>query len=623
MQRLVGRGKSGGEERSPFEAIDAAVILVIVFFGVLQFFLYQHTHDYLHDDVFYAECARSLLHDGYYGINGRPETNQPPGLPILLALMSLVQLSSHASALRAMVVCETLGFLASYAFLRRRMPRGIAAVICLLLIASPISFALATQWVFPCYPYFFTTMGFLLVAEKLEGAAKTSSKILWGALLAILVVTSLLLASAAMALLGAVVAVIGTLFFRNRDLAFARMKIFLPVLLLGIAVQGAWMHRKPAQLEWPLPGYPRSYVQQLKVKNGNNPDLGLASPLDFPVRAAGNALAHSELLAQSLYKLWINAYWVSVLILGPVLVILIGWCYSVWRTGGELVDWYFAGYEFIYLLWPWSMEARFFLPVLPLACLYLLRGLEGIRFLATSKPRLLGVVWFPFGVFLALSAWLWERGAWFGRNALLHGGLQDEVSLMIWGASAMAAGWMAWTDSSPEMLPVVSYLTKWFKEVRNPLPLSALQFSRILAGIAVAVFVMIGLTMQLQVGRANLNYAQLNPKDPPDVEAALWVSAHTGAGDIVMAREVPTVYSYARRKTVWFPATSKAQLLMEGIRKHRINYVLVVKRKVSYYLPSDEDSFAALKAAYPEDFRLAEETPEFQIFRVASAIREK
>jgi len=40
----------------------------------------------------------------------------------------------------------------------------------------------------------------------------------------------------------------------------------------------------------------------------------------------------------------------------------------------ELIEWYFAGYELIYLLWPWTMELRFLLPIAPLACFYIWQG---------------------------------------------------------------------------------------------------------------------------------------------------------------------------------------------------------------------------------------------------------
>ena len=63
---------------------------------------------------------------------------------------------------------------------------------------------------------------------------------------------------------------------------------------------------------------------------------------------------------------------------------------------------------------------------------------------------------------------------------------------------------------------------------------------------------------------------------------------------------------------------AKDQLLMEGIRKHKIDFVITVHRANSYYLPSDEDCFATLLKAYPEAFRLVDQAPEFKIFQVVT-----
>jgi hypothetical protein len=67
---------------------------------------------------------------------------------------------------------------------------------------------------------------------------------------------------------------------------------------------------------------------------------------------------------------------------------------------------------------------------------------------------------------------------------------------------------------------------------------------------------------------------------------------------------------------VWFPPSSDARLLMEGIRKHKIDYVVAVKRWYSYYRPLDDDCIPALLAKYPSALRLIEQTPEFRIFQV-------
>jgi hypothetical protein len=581
--------------------------------GALQFFYYNRTADFLHEDVFYADAARSLIHHGFYGIDGHPETNQPPGLPAILAMLCLAGGCSHTLFLRAMAVFETLGFLASYELLRRQAPRIVAAAICLLLISSGPYFSFATREVFPCYPYFFTTMSALLVAQQLEKAASPRSRIAWGALLAALCAASLMIASAAIALLGAMVIRIGVTFFRDRRLAAARVRALLPALLVGVAVQGLWMHRQPAPLEWSIPGYPRPYLSQLMLKNGNDPELGMATLRDIPVRLVNNAVDHSELLADLLLHRWINDAWMSVAIMGPLLLILLGWAYSVWQTGGGLHDWYFAGYEFIYLLWPWHLEPRFFFPVAPLACLYLWRGLQALGFLARDKARLLGAASLPVAVILTISAWHWMQGSGITRH-MLHGGLQENLSFLTWLLSALAGAWMVWAASA--WLAPVAPLLRWWSQPNVARRISRLHIWQVLVGVGTIGPIGMGLMGQLEIGRDNVDLNSVVNLVPPDAKAGMWIGSHTDTNAVVMARHVPTAYHYSGRRVVWFPPTSNPQLLMEGIRRLKVDYVVVVHRHYSYYLPPDDDCFAPLLAAYPEAFGLVFQTPEFRVFLV-------
>ena len=68
----------------------------------------------------------------------------------------------------AVVVLSTLGFLASYELLRRMEGRAAGAVICLLLISSPLEFAQETRMVFSDLPYLFTSTLVLLLVWRLD-----------------------------------------------------------------------------------------------------------------------------------------------------------------------------------------------------------------------------------------------------------------------------------------------------------------------------------------------------------------------------------------------------------------------------------------------------------------------
>ncbi len=595
---------------------DVAVFGLILAFGSLQFFYYERAADFLHEDVFYADAARSLIQHGFYGIEGHPETNQPPGLPAILAMLFLAGGYSHSLFQRAMAVFETLGFLASYELLRRQAPRIVAATICLLLISSGTYFSFATRSVSPSSPYLFTTMSALLVAEQLEKAASRRSRFAWGALLTALCAASLMIASAAIALLGAMVLRIGVTFFRDRRLAAARVRALLPVLLFGIAVQGLWMHRQPAPLEWSIPGYPRPYLSQLMLKNGNDPELGMATLRDIPVRVVSNAVDDTGLLGQVLLHRWINEAWMSAAVMGPLLLILLGWGYSVWPSGGGLHDWYFAGYQFIYLLWPWNVETRFFLPIAPLACLYLWRGVQAVGFLARDKTRLLGAAWLPASVMLAIGAWYWTQGSGIARH-MPRGGLQGEISFLTWLLSAIVAALMAWA-SSAWFARTVLWLQR-FSHRQGALRITPMRVSQVVVGVAAIGLMMTGLAQQLALGRDNVNLHSVVNSVPADAKAGMWIASHTDSNAVIMARHVPTAYHYSGRRVVWFPPSSNPQLLIEGIRRLKVDYVVVVHRQDSYYLPPDDDCFAPLLAAYPDAFRLVFQTPEFRIFLVRDA----
>jgi hypothetical protein len=591
---------------------DAIALGGILCFGVLQIFVSQRVAGFQRDDVFYVDAGRSIIQHGYYGINGHPETNQPPGLPALLGLLCLAGSCTHLVSLRVMAIFETLGFLVTYVLLRRRTSRLVAASICLLLISSRIFFLMATQWVFPGYPYFFTSMSALLVARRFEKAPTTASRVAWGMLLTFLIVASLMFASAGIAFLCAIVASTGVLVLRGRQRLARRVKMYGAVFLVAAAVQGLWMHRKPASLEWPLPGYPQSYFAQLKLKSGNQPELGMATLSDIPRRILTNAADDAVLLSQALLRRWVDIAWMSVLVIGPIVLVLIGWGSSLWRTGGTLQDWYFAAYQGLYLLWPWKIETRFFLPIAPLACLYMWRGGFALIALAKHRPRLLALAWYPVGVILAVSSWFWMHGSWIASH-MTHAGLQDESSFIVWILTSILAVRMLWEESSWSRASTAFRL--WLHQPAGYLRISRLRVLHCMGVLAVVVLIAIGLDAQIKLARTNLDVNSETNRLPPDVLAGQWINAHTEPSAIVMARHLPIIYHYAARNMVWFPPSSNPQLLMEGIRKHKIDFIVVVTRENSYYLPPEEDCMAALLPVYPNAFDLVHESDHYKIYR--------
>lgn len=114
-----------------------------------------------------------------------------------------------------------------------------------------------TRLVYACFPYFFTTMVALLCGEEYDKATAARSRVVWGAALTLAVVASLLLATATIALLGAMVAIVGATALTDRRLARTRLLKFVPVVLIGITVQGIWMHRNQRLWNGPSLATPR------------------------------------------------------------------------------------------------------------------------------------------------------------------------------------------------------------------------------------------------------------------------------------------------------------------------------------------------------------------------------
>jgi hypothetical protein len=600
--------------------LDIVVYAVITLLGVSAFLFHFRSSDFLGEDVFYADCARSLLKHGFYGIDAHPETNQPPGMSAMLALLFTVFSDSFSTCLRAMAVFEVLGFIAAFEVLKRHSSRTVAAIVCIVLMSSPIYFQLTTQNVNPCLPVLFTTMAAVLAFRKYEKATTQPILLLWGMTLTVMVVAAVMFASASIALLGAMIAVIVATFFRDQRLARRRALRLLPVLVVGLTVQGLWMHRKPAPLEWPLPGYPAPYLQQLMVKSGNYPELGMASVGDIPVRIESNALKQMDLLAQVFLRHGVNVSKVAIVIT-PVLLIAAGWAYSMWESSGEsFVAWYFAGYQFIYLLWPWGVERRFFLPVAPLACLYAWKGVKAVHTFVTAKPRVVGTLWTPLALVLGISGchWLYTH-----RLTNGWGVFPDELLAPGWLISSGWAAWMAYTGRPPAIFVPGTQSAEWWARPISVVGASPRRVVEYALGGVLVMLLGIGLTAEAKMARENvappdmllIRDTSINPM-ALDIESALWVRFHTPSDSIIMARHVPLVHHYAERSLVWFAPISNPDVLMQGIGRHKVNYVVVVKHYTPYYLPDDDYCFDKLLAVHPDAFRLVFQDSNIRIFSV-------
>ncbi len=587
-----------GDHREKRSTYDSFIYASCVSLGAIQFLFYERC-DYFVSMPTYYELARSLVEQGFYGYDGRPETIFPPGCAALIALVWICFGNSYSTLIHAMAVFATLFLITSYELLRRQVGRSPAAAISLIIGTSPFFFHFSTHGLGADIPYAFTTTLALLVATHLGASTTRGSRAaLWLSFTALLA-CSLMLRSAAMALLAALAAWLTTSVIARPSASRVRLRTFLTSLAIGIAIQGVWMTwaRNHEQLEWPpINGYTGSYVPQIFLKQGNNPELGPASLADIPVRLGGNLAYGSASLLGILARRWIEPAWNSPLILGTVLLILLGLRCSSWADSSGLIQWYFTSYVMMYLLWPWEFEMRFVLPVAPLACMYLWRGCvylanqRDLALLCLGRHRYklqIGVLFLSIPMALVSALLLVEHR-------------QGKQSIFFWSLLAVGA------VCAPAIKTLLSWMMSKFS-FRNTRP--------IVAAILVSGIVAVGLFMQIRMGIKNLEFDLKKQPTYPDIEAAQWIMSHTNPEAVVMAFNTDIVHHYSGRRIIRRPPSRDPELLMSGIIKHGIDLLIVVDGE-NWLLPQDTECFTPLAKAYPDAFHLVHEGPRNRVFEV-------
>jgi hypothetical protein len=581
-----------------FDLMDLLVVSLLVALGAVHLTWHRKIDDYF-NYPYYIEITRSLLAQRFYGYDYRFETLYPPGFAGMLALISVVFGSGEIVFARSMTVFLFLGMLVPYALLEREAGRPVAAAVCLLLVSSPDMFAFSTQLISSELPFLLTSFLCLIAAARLDNASSLRARVGWCLLFSVFLAVTLIIRTAGIALLAALVAWLGVSLLKDRTTAGRRLQSFLPGLLLGGIALGGWMRwgEEHAQAEWPIPGWPQSYFSQLVLKSGNDPELGRASVADIPARVNRNLIGHGEWLARLLtHKKW-RPEWYSPGVAGMVLLGMLGLYRSFRQTGGNLVDWYFIIYELMFLLWPWNIEYRFVLPVVPLAGLYLWRGILQLARLAShgSVPAAMATV---------LVATVLAYTAGFDHPA-------DLAAWVVLAGGALVFGFVTRVRRASRSTQEAA------GSGRAPASGAKLGL-RWQAGLfaAVAILFAIGVSDQRLIAREN---AQIDPSKlelEPDVEAAQWIKSNSAPADVVMARKLEVVYHFCHHKVVWLPPLSSPDVLMAGIGKYRVAWVLITDEPGSYYLPTETECLAALERKFPDRLRLAHEGPRYRIFAV-------
>jgi len=583
-----------------WSAYDLAVYFVILLFGSLQFVFYEHTNDFASDAGEY-ELARGLLERGWYG-----ETMLPPGFAVLVALVWTCFGASYSTFMRIVPVFSALFLITSYELLRRNVGRGPAGAITLLVGSSPFFFFFSTHLLFPDIPCAFTTTLALLVASHLDTSTTRRARAgLWLFFTALLAY-SLMLRTAALAMLAALAAWLTISVFAGASNWRLRLKTYLPALAIGIAVLGLWMTwaSNHEVLQWPsIKGFPGSYVSQLFLKEGKDPDLGPATLADIPVRLAVNTAAGSACLLQILLRRWVDPAWNSPLILGCLLLILLGLRSSNWVDSFGLIHWYFVSYVMMHVLWPWEIDQRFVLPTAPLASMYLWRGyvyLAGKRDIALpflGRHRIgINIVLLALSIPMAVcSAVLFVQH---------KQGKQPTFFWLLLAACSLCAPWI-----KNRLNGVTSSLY-----IRN--------MRQTVTAILVMGVVAIGLVMQLRIGIENLEVDITKHPNYPDIEAAQWIKSHTNPDAVVMAFSVGMLQHYSGRRGIMLPRSRDTQLLLSGIIRHVVEWIIVVDEMDRWVGPRDDECVMPLAKIYPDAFELVHQGARNRVFRVARNLPE-
>jgi len=604
--------RTGNAIQSSFSSVDWLVTVFILLAGAFQFTHYTKTPDFVTDPG-YPDLARAILEQHSYRFDFLPETTLPPGFPMILAFFGHWGGVRPASVFPIIAVSVVVGLVAAYGLLRHVEGRSLAAFSCLLLGSYPALFGFSTSLVFPEMPFFALSMVALLLALKTDGAEQSKTPIGWIVAFSIALVWTVLIRSVGIALLMGIVSWSAASYFVDRKLGLRRLKRFIAPLILGIATQVTWSvwAARHQVLEWKLPGYPQSYVSQLKVKDGQYPELGIAKLADIPPRVGRNIVMRAAGYTQILTHRYVSKFWSSPAIFGVAALIVMGLMNSI-RNGGALYDWYFIWYEVIFLVWPWDIRERFLFPVVPLAALYVWRGMRQLRDYFARKPKLVGTYFILFGSLLSLvSAAFAGRSFTFPvqTDHMRGDHLQPVAATAFWMILASVGIAMVTSNGLHSALAAAHPFGRGTD--------AAVRWLKAVVTVAVALAVGSGVLGQLTLGRFNLHPDIAQQAFYPEIQASEWIATHESLDRVIMARDQDTVFHYTGRRVVWFPPISDPRVVMDGIKRHRVDVLVVAHHAESYWLPPEDTCFRLLQRAYGNAFHLIHQGANYQIFEVS------
>jgi hypothetical protein len=586
------------ESGSGFGRADLLVVLLLLALGAFAVAAVQTAESYQTDGSAYMVLARSIRETGRYEFNYKPHTVHPPGLPLLLAGISVLSGGgSYGVFIRFMPVFGTLALVVWYLVLKRDQGRAPAGVCCLLVAASGPLFRLVTRSILSDASYFFLSGLALWCLMTLDGRAAPRRPVrhLLRICLCLAAVLMVLLRTAGIALCAALLAWVVTEAWRRGWRRTGVLPSAAVATLAGFLAFFCWIgwtrhsERRDYQGQ-----HMSSYASQFMTKDPHRPELGTASAGDLVVRLAANIPVQASHLAALATRIeYVMPLWYSPLVIAVVLLLLGGVVSCAADTRRMLLAWYFLAYFAVYLLWPFDEGPRFMLPVAPLAFLLMWRGILLAARLLRDRPAA------ALGGVAALSAALAVAAAAAGRVP----GLQARASLVFWPLLAAASLCLAFLAGrvGPTLSSSVNRLVSWRAHYA-----------------VVGVLIGAGLLQQAAAARTNLarNAAPGWYQNPADCSS--WLRA--APAGIVMAQQSVMIHRLSGRRVVSLPITSDPAIIVATVRRESVRYVVVNDEwDYEYFLPSEEERWRRVERAHPSLFRLVHRGPDYRVFEFTQA----
>jgi len=574
--------------------LDLLAYAVITMVGVFILLTPLRARNLTGDAVRYVGLADSIVEARGYEFNFRPHTRFPPGLPIVLAVIRGATGGGYEHYIAAMAVFGFLSLIASYTLLRTLGHPRLGLVAVLAVASSPIFYERATLDVSSDLPFFFFILVALTVATRVESGAYARGKLLRSVTLGLLVVSTAMIRSVGLALLGSLFLWILLRLVTKKRPSSEQLWSFAPALLLGLLSQGAWWWWQSLNHTPFWPGeFMSSYFSQLLLKDPHHPALGLATAADFGSRVVQNVVNHTVHFSELLTNLrWVDPKWYSPLIVLPFLLVSLGLIRSIWERG-RVIELCFVLYAGVYLLWPFDEGARYALPVFPIALLYAWHGMSYLYDRVKGDlPRAARYVSVGSAcVFLGSIVSSYQSPPAVGKQAV--------ASMLVWLGLCISMAMVAVKRS-----PV---LQDGF-DVRT----AARVFGALFALVVAA-----GFLQQIRIVPKNLQGDPSLLVHLRSIDAAQWLSSRLEPGESVMAGQEAIVHYVTGYRAIGFPVTTDAILIKETIDRYNVRYLVIYRNeKYPYFLPTEEERLTILEQAFPELGAIALQTEDYKICRI-------